>query len=65
MAKRKPITTNQRDEEAGYRDAQTGYYDKWYRYNRSDDGSSYDKGVGRAMSEGKCPEVVILIEVNS
>ena len=30
--------------EAGKRDCQAGYYDKWYRYKSSDDGFAYDLG---------------------
>ncbi|MCQ2299708.1 MAG: hypothetical protein MJZ81_06260 [Bacteroidales bacterium] len=30
--------------EAGQRDAQAGFYDKWYRYNAKDGGYSYEKG---------------------
>lgn len=27
------------DEARGYRDRKAGYYDKWFRYNRADEGS--------------------------
>lgn len=37
---------------AGYRDAKAGCYDKWYRYNASDNGASYEAGVQVAKSEG-------------
>ena len=30
------------DYEFGQRDAKVGVYDKWYRYNRRDDGRDYD-----------------------
>lgn len=36
----------------GFRDASVGYYDKWYRYNRKDDGRRYDEGVGEAIAQG-------------
>jgi hypothetical protein len=49
------------DEQKGYKDRKAGYYDKWYRYNRANDGAEYDKGVRRA-AEGKCPEYFTLIE---
>lgn len=29
---------------AGENDCKSGIYDKWYRYNRKDDGSAYDAG---------------------
>ena len=32
------------DYAAGQRDHAAGYYDKWYRYNRKDDGAEYDRG---------------------
>ena len=40
--------TAKKDEAAGYRDRKAGYYDKWYRYNRDDNGAAYDKGCVRA-----------------
>lgn len=33
-----------RDFTVGAKDKAAGYYDKWYRYNRSDDGAAYDAG---------------------
>ncbi len=48
--------TAAKDEAAGYRDRKAGYYDKWYRYNRLDDGAAYDKGVVRAVNEGNVPD---------
>lgn len=32
-----------------------GYYDKWYRYNR------LDEGVKLAIQEADCPEYMIVI----
>ena len=52
-----------KDEKAGYRDRMAGYYDKWYRYNRSDDGAAYDRGVHRAALQKKCPGDCTIIEV--
>lgn len=51
-----------RDEMRGYADRMTGYYDKWYRYHRSDDGAAYDKGAQRATRERNCPTDVHIIE---
>jgi len=48
------------DEQRGYSDRRAGFYDKWYRYNRADDGAAYDKGCVRATN-GKCPEYFTLI----
>lgn len=38
--------------QAGYRDANGGHYDKWYRYNAKDGGESYENGVKLAIAEG-------------
>ena len=50
------------DEERGYKDRLAGYYDKWFRYNRSDDGAAYDRGCVRAVDAGKCPDHFTMIE---
>lgn len=49
------------DEQRGYKDRLSGFYDKWYRYNRSDDGAAYDAGCVKAVDSGKCPEYFVLI----
>lgn len=36
--------TNVNDFNAGKRDKKGGFYDKWYRWNRQDDGAAYDAG---------------------
>lgn len=43
----------QNDEKQGYNDRLAGFYDKWYRYNRQDDGAAYDAGCIRAVNSGK------------
>ena len=50
------------DFDRGYNDRLAGYYDKWYRYNRVDDGALYDSGCVAAVSTGKCPDYFTLIE---
>ena len=50
------------DEQRGYSDRVNGYYDKWYRYNRQDDGAEYDRGCRRARDSGKCVAWFNLIE---
>lgn len=40
------------DFEYGYRDGKAGTYDKWYRYNRKDEGKEYDMGIQKAKGEG-------------
>jgi hypothetical protein len=53
------------DEAAGYKDRINGFYDKWYRYNRSDDGAAYDRGCKKAVDSGKCPDHFQLIPTQS
>jgi len=36
--------TNVNDFNYGKRDKESGFYDKWYRYNHSDSGAAYDAG---------------------
>ena len=36
--------TSTRDYKSGERDAEGGFYDKWFRYNRIDEGAAYDAG---------------------
>ena len=56
---------NQADEKKGYTDRLAGYYDKWYRYNRQDEGAAYDKGCVKAVNSGKCPDYFTLIEATA
>lgn len=51
----------EKDEQKGYEDRMAGYYDKWYRYNRLDEGRAYDLGVQRALKDSKCPEEMIIV----
>ena len=50
------------DRERGFTDRLAGFYDKWYRYNRQDDGAEYDAGCVDAVNTGKCKDTFILIE---
>ena len=50
------------DFQRGKKDRLAGYYDKWYRYNRPDDGAEYDRGCAAAVNSGKCPDHFVLIE---
>jgi len=43
----------QKDEQKGYEDRKAHCYDKWYRYNRSDNGSAYDRGVVKCVNEAE------------
>jgi hypothetical protein len=54
--------TNVKDYKQGKKDRMCGYYDKWYRYNRKDDGAAYDDGVKAAIDSGKAKDDVIIIE---
>jgi hypothetical protein len=53
--------TATKDIEKGYADRMVGYYDKWYRYNRADNGRAYDKGVELAMNQPSCKEYMVII----
>lgn len=57
------LKTAKMDIEVGFRDRMVGYYDKWYRYNRSDEGRAYDLGVKRALENPKCVGDFNIIEV--
>lgn len=49
-AKEKEIRAR-KDYKAGIADCQAGQYDKWYRYNREDDGAAYDAGWQEANAD--------------
>jgi len=53
--------TNVQDFLKGKRERLAGFYDKWYRYNRTDDGAAYDAGCVKAVDSGKCPDYFTLI----
>jgi hypothetical protein len=56
------ITT---DYEKGFADRACGFYDKWYRYNRHDDGAEYDRGCVACVNSGSVySEEFTLIEAN-
>ena len=54
--------TARHDIENGYKERNVGYYDKWYRYCRADEGRAYDKGVRLAIDSGKAPAEYHIIE---
>ena len=56
------IKTASKDIECGYRDRMVGYYDKWYRYNRADEGRAYDLGVRKAVETEGCADGMRIIE---
>lgn len=51
-----------KDIEKGYKERKSGYYDKWYRYSRADEGAAYDAGVRLASEESGCSEEFHIIE---
>lgn len=53
--------TAMHDIAAGYRDRSAGYYDKWYRYKRIDQGRAYDAGVTFAAKSDETAEEVVFI----
>lgn len=57
--------TNVNDFIQGKKDRMIGYYDKWYRYNRTDDGASYDAGCRAAIESGRAKNECIIIEYNT
>lgn len=48
------------DFRAGIRDCKGSIYDKWYRYNRRDDGAAYDKGWMQQNKSTQCEKVTFL-----
>ena len=56
----KEFWTDAEDYKAGRRDCKAGVYDKWYRYNRKQDGRAYDKGWCDQNKTTKCESVVFL-----
>lgn len=56
------IETAVKDIQAGYEQRMVGYYDKWYRYNHSDEGRAYDAGQRMAADTDKCPDEFQIIE---
>jgi hypothetical protein len=52
------------DVERGYNERMAGFYDKWYRYNRKDEGAEYDKGVVLATNSTECKNECVIIECN-
>ena len=48
--------------EQGYKERMVGYYDKWHRYTRADEGRAYDLGVKEAVNDPKCSEEFHIIE---
>jgi hypothetical protein len=56
------LETAERDIKNGYNQRMVGYYDKWYRYNHSDEGRAYDLGSQYAANDPKCSEEFIIIE---
>ena len=58
----KEMSVLEKDRDAGYRDRMAGYYDKWYRYNRKDDGAAYDQGFLLAAEQSSAADDVHFIE---
>ena len=56
------IETKIKDHLMGKKDRLSGYYDKWYRWNRADDGRAYDAGVKEAIADPRCVADVQIIE---
>lgn len=55
------IETASKDIKNGYNERGVGYYDKWYRYSRADEGRAYDLGVKLAAETAGCTEDMTII----
>ena len=55
------VETAVKDMTNGFNERMVGYYDKWYRYNRIDEGRAYDTGVQLAAEQSRCPAELIII----
>ena len=55
------IETASKDIRNGYDERGVGYYDKWYRYNRADEGRAYDMGVRLAVDTAGCKDDFTII----
>lgn len=52
-----------KDIKAGFSERMVGYYDKWYRYSRTDEGAAYDAGTAFAVRQASCPIDYTIIEI--
>lgn len=50
------------DFKQGLIDAKAGIYDKFYRYNREDDGLDYDRGWKAAVITGIASDELTIVE---
>lgn len=56
------IDTAAKDIKKGFEERMVGYYDKWYRYSRADEGRAYDVGQNQATFDWRCPVEFHIIE---
>lgn len=57
------VETAVKDIQKGFEERMSGYYDKWYRYERMDCGIAYDTGQHLAAEREKCPKQFRVIEI--
>lgn len=50
--KNEKIGLRKPDQYFGFEDGKVGWYDKYYRYNRKDQGKAYDEGIKEAIKQG-------------
>lgn len=50
------------DYQKGFAERLAGYYDKWYRRRRRDEGKAYDQGVMAAARDPRCKPDCVIIE---
>ena len=57
------METASKDIRYGYEERAVGYYDKWYRYQRADEGRAYDLGQRLAANTAGCTSEFQIIEL--
>jgi hypothetical protein len=59
------IRTAEADYKKGFAERMVGYYDKWYRRCRQDEGKAYDRGVMAAAKDPGCKPECVIIECDT
>lgn len=54
------LETALKDARKGFEERRAGYYDKYYRYSRTDEGKAYDAGQKIAADNYQCPELTVI-----
>jgi hypothetical protein len=56
------LAQESKDFALGFKERMSGFYDKWYRRNRKDEGTAYDRGVMAACETEGVPSECTIIE---